>query len=97
MGSSNRRGMMLTGAALLAAAMSATLAGCSSSSGVSTASAPSNNGMSGGMAAGDGLMPGQRMSMAAGDRLGLVVYATDRAIARREARERTAIASVPTE
>lgn len=91
MGSSNRRWIVLTGVAALAAGMSA--GGCSSSSSVSTASTQPSNGM----AAGDGLMPGQRMSMAAGDRLGLVVYATDRAIARREARERAAFASVPTE
>jgi hypothetical protein len=92
MGSNNRRWLMFT-TAVLAATVSATLGGCSSSSSVSTAAAQP----SGGMSAGDGLMPGERMSMAAGDKLGLVVYATDRAIARREARERAAFASVPTE
>lgn len=92
MGSNNRRGMMLKGTALLAASTLAVLGGCSSTSSVSTASSQPS-----GMSAGDGLMPGQRMSMAAGDKLGLVVYATDRAIARREARERAAYASVPTE
>ena len=93
MGSNNRRWLMVTGTAVLAATVSATLGGCSSGSSVSTASSQP----SGGMSAGDGLMPGQRMSMAAGDKLGLVVYATDRAIARREARERATFASVPTE
>lgn len=97
MGSNKRRWLTLSGAAVLAATVSATLGGCSASSGVSTASAQPSGGMSGGMSAGDGLMPGQRMSMAAGDKLGLVVYATDRAIARREARERATFASVPTE
>lgn len=92
MGSNNRRGMMLKAKALLAVSTLAVLGGCSTSSSVSTASTQPS-----GMSAGDGLMPGQRMSMAAGDKLGLVVYATDRAIARREARERAAFASVPTE
>jgi ABC-type uncharacterized transport system auxiliary subunit len=92
MGSNKRPGMMLKVTAVLAAATAATLGGCSTSSTVSTASSQAS-----GMSAGDGLMPGQRMSMAAGDKLGLVVYATDRAIARREARERATYASVPTE
>lgn len=91
MGWINRRRMVFAAAA--AAALAATMGGCSSTSNVSTASAQPSSGM----AAGDGLMPGERISMAAGDKLGLVVYATDRAIARREARERPAFASVPTE
>lgn len=92
MGSNNRRGTMLKITAVLAATTAAALGGCSTSSTVSTASTQPS-----GMSAGDGLMPGQRMSMAAGDKLGLVVYATDRAIARREARERATYASAPTE
>lgn len=95
MGSNNRRGTMLKITAVLAATTAAALGGCSTSSTVSTASTASTQ--PSGMSAGDGLMPGQRMSMAAGDKLGLVVYATDRAIARREARERATYASAPTE
>jgi hypothetical protein len=78
------------GTVLLVAGLAA-LGGCSSAP--RAASVQSGNGM----AAGDGYVPGERISMAAGDRLGLAVYATDRAIARREARERGAVASVPTE
>lgn len=93
MGSNSRRSMLLSSTGLLVVAIAGAMSGCSSTAGVSTASTQPTSGMS----AGDGLMPGQRMSMAAGDKLGLVVYATDRAIARREAREHAAFASVPTE
>ncbi|MBY0112488.1 MAG: hypothetical protein K2Y21_06675 [Phycisphaerales bacterium] len=83
----------------MSAALSCALVGCSSAPSSSAALGNAPDASYGGMAAGDGYVPGTRISMAAGDRLGLAVYTTDRAIARREARERdrAAMASAPTE